>query len=247
MQSSYIAMWSGPRNVSTALMRSFGSRADTVVIDEPLYAHYLRETGLEHPMREQILASQDQDWRRVVAQLSAALPAGKSVSYQKHMAHHLLPDIDTEWLVGFEQAFLIRDPRPMLVSLERGLGRTPTLGDTGLPQQAQLFEALRARDGCPAAVLDSRDLLRDPAGILSALCARLGLDFDPAMLSWEAGARETDGCWAPIWYAGTHASTGFVTPDTRADVPVLSTALEEVAQRAQPLFDLMYSERLAAH
>jgi len=239
-------MWSGPRNVSTALMRAFESRADTSVVDEPLYAHYLRETGLDHPGREQILASQEQDWRKVVTQLSAPLPAGTTVSYQKHMAHHLLPGIDVDWLAEFEQAFLIREPRAMLPSLERVLERTPRLEDTGFPQQVRLFEGLCSPTGPSPAVVDSTDLLQNPRATLAALCERLGLEFDPAMLAWEAGPRSTDGCWGPTWYAGTYASTGFKAPAGPASPTELSSDLERVAQQAQPLYDQLYAQRLGA-
>jgi len=244
MVATYVAMWSGPRNVSTALMRSFGSRSDTVVVDEPLYAFYLRETGLEHPGREEILARHEAEWERVVEALTAPLPAGRSVAYQKHMAHHLLPGVDTGWLAGFRQAFLIREPRAMIASLDKVLAWTPRLEDTGLPQQVRLFEELERRTGEAPPVVEARDLLADPPGILAALCARLGLEFEPAMLSWEPGPRETDGCWGPRWYANTWQSTGFAPPrDERSE---LRSELEPLLEAALPLYETLRAHRLGA-
>jgi hypothetical protein len=203
-----IAMWSGPRNISTALMRSFGSRPDTAVCDEPLYACYLARRPVDHPMRAEIVARGETDWRAVAAFLTGPVPGGKAVFYQKHMAHHLLPEIGREWLAALVHAFLVRDPREMLLSLAKV---TPDPGplDTGLPQQLELFRAERARTGRVPPVVDARDVLRDPPRVLRALCAALGLEFTPAMLAWEPGLRPTDGIWAPHWYAEVARSTGF--------------------------------------
>jgi hypothetical protein len=201
-------MWSGPRNISTALLRSWGSRDDTVVCDEPLYAHYLRETGLDHPGREEILAAHESDWRKVVDWLLADLPPGKTIFYQKHMAHHLLPGIDRGWLSSLSHAFLIRDPAEMLASLVR-VTPEPRLEDTGLPQQWELFETVRRGTGGTPAVLDARDVLENPARLMRRLCSALGVPFREAMLAWEPGPRETDGIWAKHWYAAVEASTGF--------------------------------------
>ena len=192
-----IAMWSGPRTVSTALMRAWENRPDTVVADEPLYAFYLDRTGLDHPGRDEVIASQPTDWRVVLAGLtSAPLPAGAVISYAKHMTHHLLPEVDRAALAPFRHAHLIRDPRELLASYAR-VRTEPTLADLGLAQQAEIFEAF----GGP--VVDSRDLLADPEGILRALCQALAVPFDHRMLAWPPGPRDTDGVWAPT---GTPAS-----------------------------------------
>jgi len=228
-----LAMWSGPRNVSTALMRSFGSRADALVVDEPLYASYLAATGIEHPGRDAVLDRQPTDWRVVARALTAPLPAGVGVHYQKHMAHHLLPEIGRDWLAALTHAYLIRAPARVVASYAKVRG-TPTLADLGYPQQVELFR----RYGGP--VVDAADLLCDPARVLAALCAAVGVGYDPAMLAWAPGPRDTDGVWAPWWYAGVEASTGFATPDPRpAVVPDRLTALVEEA--------LPYYEELAAH
>jgi hypothetical protein len=225
-------MWSGPRNVSTALLRSFGARADTLVVDEPLYAHYLAVTGLEHPGRTQILAAQPTDWREVAAALTGPLPAGVAVHYQKHMTHHLLPEVGRDWIGRLTNAYLIRNPDAVVASYAKVRG-APTLADLGFAQQVEIFR----RYGGP--VVDSADLLRDPPGVLRRLCAALGIAFDPARLSWAPGRRPTDGVWAPHWYAAVEASTGF-TPysDRPAGVPA---ALRPLAEAARP-----YYEELAA-
>jgi len=203
-----IAMWSGPRNISTALLRSWGSREDAFVCDEPLYAHYLRVTEIEHPGREEVLASQEDDWRKVTAWLTGPVPEAKAVFYQKHMAHHLLPSMGRDWVDELSNCFLIRDPREMLTSLlevypEAGLA------DTGLAQQWELFERLRKRSGHPPPVIDSKNVLEDPRGMLRSLCAAVGVPFLESMLSWEPGSRITDGVWAKYWYGTVERSIGF--------------------------------------
>ena len=203
-----IAMWSGPRSISTALMRAWDARADTIVVDEPFYAFYLEATGARHPGREEILEAQHTDWREVVAALTAPLPADASIHYQKHMAHHLLPEVDRGWMRSVRHAFLIRDPREVLLSFTRVVDQ-PRLRDTGLPQQVELLRWLRQRVDPQPPIMDARDVLSDPEGMLRRLCGALDVDFDPAMLSWEPGPRETDGVWARYWYAGVEQSTGF--------------------------------------
>ncbi len=230
-----IAMWSGPRNLSTALLRSFGARADTVVVDEPLYAHYLSVTGLDHPGRDDVLASQPKDWETVAKQLTGPLPDGRSVYYQKHMTHHLLPDVGREWIGQLANAYLIRDPALVATSYAK-VRSAPALADLGYVQQAELF----GRYGGP--VVDAVDLLRDPPGVLGRLCAVLGIPFDPAMLSWPPGRRETDGVWAPHWYAEVERSTGF-SPYTerKSDVPV---HLRSLVEEARPYYEALASHRL---
>jgi hypothetical protein len=202
-----IAMWSGPRNISTALMRSFGSRPDTAVTDEPLYAHYLVVTGVQHPGRDEVIADQEIDWRKVTATLTGPVPGGRTIWYQKHMAHHLLPVVGREWLDHLTHAFLIREPEEMLASLLRTYPLA-ALADTGLPQQWEIFERVADRLGRAPPVVLSSDVLRDPRAMLTKLCEALGITFLPAMLTW-AGRRDTDGVWAPHWYAAVEASTGF--------------------------------------
>jgi hypothetical protein len=234
-----IAMWSGPRTLSTAMMRAWENRPDTVVVDEPLYAYYLAATGLDHPGRDDVIASQPTDWRTVVAELTTGeLPAGTVIGYQKHMTHHVLPEIDLAAFTGLRHAFLLRDPRQLLASYAR-VRAEPTLADLGITQQLALFR----RFGGP--VVDSGDLLRDPAGVLRALCAALEVPFDPAMLSWPAGPRSSDGVWAPHWYASVEASTGF-GPAGEPDVE-LPAHLAALAEECRGAYDELAGHRVAAH
>lgn len=200
-----VCLWSGPRNVSTALMYAFAQRSDTRVLDEPLYAHYLRLSGAEHPGADEVLAAMDADGERVVRQVMLG-PCDRPILFMKQMAHHLL-DLDRGFLAQMANVLLVRDPVEMLPSLARNLPR-PTLRDTGLAVQSGLLRALRAQGQDPP-VLDARELLLDPAGVLTRLCARLGIPFEAGMLRWPAGPRPEDGVWARHWYHNLHRSTGF--------------------------------------
>lgn len=203
-----IAMWSGPRNISTAMMRSWGNRGDTIVCDEPFYAHYLLKTGLDHPGRDEVIASQENDWHKVVETLTGPVPEGRAIHFQKHMTHHLLPEMDRSWLGRVSNAFLIRDPRDMILSLSKVLTEV-RLSDTGLPQQLEIFRLVRQQTGHTPPVVDARDVQNHPGEILPALCEALGVPFDPAMLQWPPGPRATDGIWARHWYANVERSTRF--------------------------------------
>jgi hypothetical protein len=238
-----IAMWSGPRNVSTALMRAWGSRPDTAVCDEPLYAHWLWRTGTLHPGADEVLAHHERDWRAAVEVLLGPVPGEKRIFYQKHMAHHLLPEVGREWLEGLRHAFLIRDPREMLLSLSKVVER-PRLADTGLPQQVELFERLAERGGSAPPVLDARDVLLDPRGALERLCTALEVEFLPAMLAWEPGPRATDGVWAQHWYAAVWRSRGF--EPWRARAGRLPDALAPLLAACEPLHERLHRHRLRA-
>jgi hypothetical protein len=238
-----IAMWSGPRSISTALLRAWGSRSDTFVCDEPLYGHYLLETGAPHPDRDEVIASQETDWRKVVERLVGEIPDGKAIFYQKQMAHHLLPQFNHDWVLGLDNAFLLRDPREMLVSLIK-VTPDPGIRDTGLPQQCELFDLLRKRTGRIPPVIDSRDVLDAPKAILTRLCAALDVPFDEAMLSWEPGPRKTDGVWGRHWYASVEASTGFRRHVRR--VEPIPEALMGVYQECARYYDRLYAHRLTA-
>ena len=237
-------MWSGPRNVSTAFMRAWENRPDTLVVDEPFYAHYLDVTGLDHPGRAEILAHHETDWRRVVESLLAPLPPGVEILYQKQMSHHLLPHMGREWLASMTHGFLIRDPAPMLASLEEKLGRFD-LDATGLPQQVEIFDFVVQTTGRVPPVLDSADLLAAPEPMLHTLCAALGVPFTPRMLSWPAGRRASDGIWARHWYERVERSTGF-EPAEAADLPRLTGRLAELQARCRPLYEKLRAHRLRA-
>ena len=243
MNTTHLAMWSGPRNISTAMLRSFESRGDCRVRDEPLYSHYLSVTGLDHPGAEEIIRTHEPDWRRVVAELCAPLPEGVALYYQKHMAHHLLPEIERDWLDQLDHAFLIRDPAAMLISLHK-VTPGPRAQDTGLPQQLELYRSLHEAGKRPP-VIDSRDVLENPRSMLAALCDSLHIEFKESMLAWAPGPRSTDGCWAAHWYDKVHASTGFGTWKPRTEE--LPSELEPVLAACQSAYDELYNERLTAN
>lgn len=203
-----VAAWSGPRNISTAMMRAWENRGDCAVSDEPLYAHYLAATGLDHPGADDVIAAGDTDWRRVVATLTGPVPEGRRVWYQKHMTHHLLPGMGSDWIHGLVNVFLIRDPALVVASYLKSRA-TVAPEDIGLLQQWRLFEAVAERTGTAPPVIDAERFLRDPAGQLRWLCARIGLPFNERMLHWPAGRRHSDGVWAPHWYDAVWKSTGF--------------------------------------
>ena len=241
MSEIRIAMWSGPRNISTALMRSFGSRPDTFVCDEPLYAHYLKVTGKQHPGFEEVIRTHETDWRQVVAQLTGPIPGGRTVFYQKQMAHHLLPEVDRGWLEQVENAFLIRDPEEMLTSLVHQIPH-PSLEDTGLPQQLEIFRMIRDRTGRTPVVLDTKDVLENPQSMLAAVCDRLGLEFTETMLRWPPGPRETDGIWARHWYGAVERSTGFQPYKPKPER--VAGATVEVLRSCAPCYEELYNSRL---
>jgi hypothetical protein len=236
-----IAMWSGPRNLSTALMRSFSSRPDATVLDEPFYAHYLRETGIAHPGREQVMAAYENDWQKVIDFITGPVPGGKSVWYQKHMAHHMLPHIDVQRLIeggSLTHAFLIRDPGEVITSYTKVHGQM-TVAETGLPYQVDLFERARRASGKTPPVIDARDLLLDPPGTLSRLCAALGIEYTDQMLRWPKGPHPSDGNWAPYWYESVYQSTGFAPyraktePVPREHASTYNQAMEHYQRLAQ--------------
>lgn len=190
------------------MMRSWGNRSDAVVCDEPLYAHYLTVTGIDHPGRDEVISHHECDWRKVAAWLTGPIPGDKTVFYQKHMAHHLLPDVERGWLDALTHGFLIRDPCEMLTSLLEHLP-SPRLEDTGLPQQRELVEYVQRRTGKTPPIIDARDVLENPRRMLGLLCNAVGVEFQESMLTWPAGRRETDGIWAKHWYDAVERSTGF--------------------------------------
>jgi hypothetical protein len=243
-----LAMWSGPRNISTAFMRAWGNRADTLVMDEPFYAHYLQVTGLDHPGRDEVIAQHETDWRRVAAALMAPVPAGIRILYQKQMAHHLLPHMGRDWLASLTHAFLIRDPRPMLSSLGEKLAGFDLLA-TGLPQQVEIFEHVLARTGHAPPVLDAADLLAAPGPMLRRLCEALAVPFTDRMLWWPPGPRDTDGVWARHWYERVERSSGFEADpaaSAASEDSVLPPALAAIEAQCRPLYEQLRRHRLRA-
>jgi hypothetical protein len=236
-----LAVWSGPRNISTAMMRAWENRPDTRVVDEPLYAYYLQATGLDHPGRDEVIAAGETDWQRVVASLTGPVPDGRAVFYQKHMTHHLLPEVGTAWFGQVTHAFLIRDPREVLLSYIKSRPEV-TADDLGVPAQLRIHAAVCELTGEEPVVIDGGEFLRDPEGHLRAWCARLGLEFTPRMLAWPAGPRDTDGVWAPYWYDAVLASTGFEAWRPRSHT--VPAEHRSVIEECLPGYEALFARRL---
>lgn len=236
-------MWSGPRNISTAMMRAWGNRPDTFVIDEPFYAFYLGATGKKHPGVDEIIATGETDWRKVVEQCGRRLsaPTGKKIFYQKQMTHHLLPEIDLEWLAGMTNCFLIRDPREVILSYMKKQS-DPTLEDLGFVQQADIFNWVRARTRSIPPVIDAGDVLQNPERILRLLCTAVAIEFDESMLSWPPGLRETDGVWARYWYGEVAKSTSFQQYKPREEI--VPDRLRELHEQCREHYGRLYEYRL---
>jgi Sulfotransferase domain len=235
-----LSVWSGPRNVSTALMYSFRQRSDTVVVDEPLYGHYLKSTGTEHPGAREVLDAMDNDGERVVREVILG-PSERPIHFFKNMAHHL-PGLDPAFLNSITNVLLIRDPTEMLPSLARQLS-APTLRDTGLREQDVILDSILARGGKPI-VLDARELLLDPPDVLRRACVSLDVPFEEAMLTWPAGPKPEDGVWARHWYHNVHASTGFAPYSTPEDP--FPTHLEALLEECLPYYERLRSYAITA-
>lgn len=235
-------MWSGPRNISTAMLRSWESRPDAYVVDEPFYAHYLTKIdAARHPGHLATLAHHETDWRKVVDALTAPTEPGKRAFYQKQMAHHMTPEIDLDWIFGMTNCFLIRHPRDMLASLVEFLPE-PTLTDTGLPKQVEIYRRVTAQICGTPPVIDAHDILDDPPRVLRRLCTAVGVPFDEAMLKWQPGPRESDGAWGPFWYARVYQTTHF-EPYHGHRRP-LPARLEPLLAECEELYAELYENRL---
>lgn len=236
-----IAMWSGPRNISTALMRAWENRDDCAVWDEPLYGHYLYKTGIAHPGAEDVIADQGTDWQATVDRCAGDAPQQKPLFYQKHMTLHLLPEIDRSFLSSLVNCFLIREPERVIASYA-AVRSDLTLEDIGFIQQAELFDCVIKITREIPIVIDSREFLQKPEEMLLALCEKLGVAFDANMLHWPAGPRESDGVWAKYWYESVWNSTGFTVYQEK---PVkLSRCDRNIAEQAQPYYELLFEHRL---
>lgn len=234
-----IAMWSGPRNISTAMMRAWGSRSDTSVIDEPFYAFYLSETHAGHPGSDEVIASGETDWRRIVTQLTG--PNKARIFYQKQMTHHLLAQVDRSWLAQLTNCFLIRDPAEVIASYIRK-NHDPATEDLGFTQQLEIFDCVRRQTGSIPPVVDADDVLRNPKKTLHLLCEAVGVEFDNAMLSWRAGRHDTDGIWAKYWYAEVERSTSFAPRrEKKIEVPKRFSKIE---RRCRECYERLYEVRL---
>ncbi len=236
-----IAMWSGPRNISTAMMRAWENRSDCTVVDEPFYACYLKETSAQHPCRDEVLASQPTERNEVINALLK--PRDSALFYQKHMTHHMPEHCDLSWTTDLKHVFLIRHPRQVIASY---LQKMPSVcaDDIGIVRQHALFQSISELTGSRPPVIDSGDVLRNPRGVLRALCHELGIPFSEAMLQWPAGPRASDGVWADHWYPAVHASTGFAAPND-AYKPLPDPA-SNLAKAMEPHYQELAQRRLQA-
>jgi len=236
-------MWSCPRTVSTALLRSFSNRPDTIGVDEPLYAHYLATSGKQHPMREDVLAAQSQDWHKVVERVLLG-PCPRPLQFVKHMAHHLEGGVDSSFAMApnMMNFFLIRDPREMLPSLRKDIGALERF-DTGFARQLELYKRLKESGRC-AAVVDSTELLANPEGMLRAICSAVGIEFDPCMLQWQAGDHDCYGAWAPAWYSKVLTSTGFRAHQPKTEP--FPAELEALRDWATTIYNELQADSLIA-
>lgn len=232
-----IAMWSGPRNISTAMMYSFGNRADCVAWDEPFYGFALKQRGNNHPMREEILTANECDWNGLV---QTCLATGeKPVFYQKHMTHHMLEGFDRSFVLKLNNAFLIRSPEQVLASYMQKWNEA-SLQNIGFVEQAEIFEMVCDHLGYAPPVIEADSVLQNPNATLTKLCAALKIPFDDAMLQWPKGPKPFDGVWAPHWYNAVWQSEGFATP--KASSIALNPDLQRIADLARPHY-----EKLKAH
>ena len=235
-----IAMWSGPRNISTAMMRAWDSRSDCAVMDEPFYGAYLQTTGLDHPMREQILRDHPTDWAEIAA--DCATTDAAQIVYQKHMSQHMVDSAPLDWMADVRHAFLIRPPAEVAASFQvkwEGMGAE----DLGFERQAALFSRVSDQTGKAAPVIEARDVLENPDGMLRALCGALDVPYDPAMLQWSPGRRPTDGVWAEHWYGAVEQSQGFAAPSPPK--PVRQDLLD-IVQACEPAYELLRRHKLSA-
>ena len=234
-------MWSGPRNISTAMMRSWGNRTDTVVVDEPFYAFYLKRTGKTHPGADEIIANGESDWHKVVDRLVTWMPREKQIFFQKQMTHHLLPEIDRKWILELTNCFLIRDPREVILSYSRK-NPNPALEDLGYVQQLEIYNFVRETTNSSPPVIDARDVLENPERMLRCLCGTINIEFDPAMLSWPKGLRETDGIWAKHWYDAVARSSSFEPYRPRTgEVP---SFFQGIYQQCRECYEQLHQHRL---
>ncbi len=236
-----IAMWSGPRNISTALMRAWENRNDCIVWDEPLYGYYLHATGIPHQGAAEVIADQGTDVNAIIARCTGEIPGGKQIFYQKHMTLHLLPEIERSWLSALVNCFLIREPEAVIASYA-AVRSDATLDDIGFIQQAELFDQVCAMTGEVPMVIDSRGFLLDPESMLQAICAKLDIEFVPEMLSWTKGSRDSDGVWAKYWYDSVWNSTGFTA--FRKKEYALSDKDRNIAMQARPYYENLYQYRI---
>lgn len=238
-----ICLWSGPRNISTATMRSFEARGDCTVWDEPFYGYYLAETGIDHPGRDETLAAWPVDPETIAAACAGDAPDGEPLFFQKHMCQHMLPGLNLSWTAACRHLFLIRDPAEVAASWYATMNQA-TAEDLGAQRQLRLYDEITAITGRDWPVVEGADILADPETMLKAVCAALNIGWTPAMLSWPAGRRATDGPWAKHWYGRVEASTGF--SGRRPQPHPAPTALKPVVEACRPAYTALQARKLIA-
>jgi len=236
-------MWSGPRNLSTAMMRSFGAREDCDVWDEPFFAPFLKVSGKDHPGRAETLAAHETDPLIVAHGCAATAPNGALYYFQKHMPHHMLQGFSLDWAKTSTHFFLIRHPARVICSYIKGRADFD-VQDLGYAPQRKLYEQLTDMTGTAPPIVDCDDILRAPDRVLPKLCAAIDLPWDGAMLSWRAGPRPTDGAWAPYWYGSVERSVGFSAPPK--NLPDVPSHYQDIYAKCMVDYAVLAAERLTA-
>jgi len=239
--SDFIAMWSGPRNVSTALMRSFENRSDCFVSDEPLYSYFLHKTGHKHPLKDKIIKSGIVDYNEIVKYITGPIPSSKQIWYQKHMAHHILPKLDTDWIKNMKNCILVRHPSDVILSYLKK-NEINSIQQLGYLQQINIYEILSKEIGTPPIIIDAQDLLQEPRKMLIKICEKLRIKFDEKMLSWPKGPRKTDGIWGQHWYKQVEFSTGF-KPYVKTN-RIIPYEYEVLHYECMKYYDFLYQNRI---
>ncbi len=241
LEGRRIAMWSGPRNISTAMMRSFGNRADTACLDEPFYSWYLKRTGVDHPGAAEIIKAHESDWRKVAAHIQGPIPGGKVFYFLKVQPQQMMPEVGREWFADVEHFFLIRDPE-MIVRSYAASREDFVAAELGIAQQREIFDEVCQLTGKKPPVISSEDVLADPRRTLSALCERMEIPFAEEMLSWALGGRPEDGIWAKDWYTSVMKSTGFGKPSSSPHP--LPEKFEYMIPELRAHYDVMWAEKI---
>ena len=240
--SNSIAMWSGPRNISTALMRSFENRSDCFVSDEPFYSYFLHKTGLKHPLRNEIIKSNLVDYNEIIKYITGPTPFSKQIWYQKHMAHHILPGVDMNWIKNMKNCLLIRHPSDVILSYSKK-NEINNIQQLGYLQQIEIYKMLTKELGISPIIIDAQDLLRNPKNMLIEICKNLRIEFDDKMLSWQPGIRKTDGIWGKHWYKQVEASTGF-KPYAKTD-RIIPSKYQSLYDECMQYYDFLYQNRIS--
>jgi hypothetical protein len=236
-----ICLWSSPRNISTAMMYSFAQRDDTVVVDEPLYAHYLKITGIDHPGRDETLQSQENDGEKVVQQIILG-EYDKPVLFLKQMTHHLV-NISLDFLQRTKNIIFIRDPKQIIASYSQ-VRSDVNMQDIGIEKQWELFNHL-IENNLSCIVLDSNEILKSSKNVLNQLCDALQIPFTEKMLYWPAGAKPYDGIWAKYWYQNVHESTGFEKQKTSERL--LPEYLQPLYEESKIYYECLYPYSIKAN